>query len=132
MYSERGVITDALIILYSQSYLHGALQGIQYLHSIGGRNSIPRIIENFHLGCSKDFKFHASSSNRPDLGLLSATSHAATCTPARRAGDTAAADATEWQEHPEANQADEGGQEGRGGAVQGRRGILALPLCVGP
>ena len=72
------------------------------------------------------------SSDCPDLRLLGATSHAATSAPARRTGDAAGADATERQEHPVANEADEGRQEGGGGAVHRRRGILALPVRVGP
>ena len=71
------------------------------------------------------------STNCPNPGLFGATPHAATGTPARRAGYAAEADATEGQEHPEAHEADEGGQEGGGRAVQGGRAILPLPVRVG-
>ena len=67
------------------------------------------------------------SSNCPDLGLLGATPHAAARAPARRAGDAAEGDAAEGEQHPEADEADEGRQEGRGRAVRGRRRVLPLP-----
>ena len=71
-------------------------------------------------------------SNCLNLGLLSATWCKATSTTARCTGDATATDADERHEQPKANEADEGGQEGGGGAVCGRGGVFFLPGRVGP